>query len=113
MWPVYGMEPARYYQLRKGDRVCRYNTIRSNPRVAQVLEISPREDVPPLLVITLAVDRCIEKSRVKVIQVRSDSAVRVERDRNCDQFCCERHRVERGPGATFCADHWQSWSDVA
>lgn len=111
-WPVYEMAGARYSEVRKGHRVCRYSALASNPRTAEVLsvEVVPLSGLLPLVRIALSINGL---ARVKHIEVHSNSLVRIMRDRNCENACCEAHRVERGPGATCCADHWLSWSQVA
>jgi hypothetical protein len=39
---------------------------------------------------------------------RDDAVVTVLRDDvPCGTICCELHRCDRGPGATFCMEHWR------
>ena len=41
---------------------------------------------------------------------RYDTAgVTVLRDVNCGRVCCTKHRCDRGPGGTYCAEHWRAW----
>jgi hypothetical protein len=104
--PIWEFVSAHYFELKVGDSVRRWCEKREGRPPARVTEVQTY--YIGSLSITLSI-----KGRPKKIVVKPTSLVRVLRDRNCDQVCCELHRCERGPGATFCADHWMSLEMVA
>lgn len=102
-WPVWGFEATAYGALRIGDQVRRITDKRQR-RPATVVHLVKQDvrDYPdPRVFVTISIG-----SRLKEFAVYQRSPVQVLKDRNCDTPCCELHRCERGPGATFCASHW-------
>lgn len=114
---VWNFVPSVYAWLGIGDKVHRITEQMTRPAAtvvglqAVLAGVPMKWDAPwrgcgwPVKVIVL-----LRKSSGKEIEreVYARSPVRVLRDENCDAPACYRHRCERGPGATFCADHWTS-----
>jgi hypothetical protein len=106
-WPDLKFVLATYADLEIGDRVRRAIDQRGARPPAVVAELTPLLG-PGFVIVVLAI-----RDRHKTIQVCLDSIVRVERPAACGELCCERHRVERGPGAIYCWNHMRSWEAVA
>lgn len=95
-----GYVRTTYGQLVAGDKVRRLVDKTGRPP-ATVESIRPAPGNPDLYV-TLQI-----RGKIKLINVYRRSPVLVLRDRvPCARACCDLHRCERGPGATYCASHW-------
>jgi hypothetical protein len=103
-FPIWDFVPSVYAHLMVGDKVHRIREQITRP-AATVVSL----DMPSPVVRLSLVKVVLRKSNGREItrEVYARSPVRVLRDRNCEALTCWRHRCERGPGATYCADHWR------
>ncbi len=117
-WRVRDFVPMRVRDLEVGDQVQRFNEFCKRRAVATVAEIQdfPDDDTQPFAPIErrrVVLSIAGKTRRVKVFTASVFAAIRIKRVTGCGKVCCERCRMDRGPGGVVCFEHWHAWEQVA
>ena len=113
-WTESRFVPMRIRDLVVGDVVRRFNEL--TPRRTGIATVVELQDFPGVDRRRVVLEISGPRLRSKVFTESRFAAIMIKREAQCEAFCCERCRVERGDeeeSRIYCSAHWKAWEAVA